>query len=1140
MSSEIENPFADYGKIATGSRFIGRKRSIITIEERLFNPEKPGNMAIVGMPLVGKTSLIYQAIMTRKEELIAKRFLPILINLAFYSEPSHFFPSLIAQCREELESLDWLTPTVAREANRVIQSDSSVSLYQDIQRFFLKLQQECIRIIFILDEFDYAKYLFKGNDMAFGWIRDIPSFLQNVAFVTVSNRSFLDIVPHKRDGISTYTSSFDIHYLKPFEEDDIQEYVDRLAAIGIPITSVLREKIDFYCGGQPYLLEVLGASLIRQFRNKHSADLTLAAQSINQVFVDYATTLSDLLARDDWLAKLSQIVFGPVVDVQREDIEMLLKYGIIKPNPKALLGRNGAYVAFSEFIQSCLTPIEGKGDIWLLIYDTERALRRLISAEMRKKYGEKWLSEIEHIYPRLFKHWREKLQNVYMSDRNVSENLLNSLPLKDIFDIIFADWSTYRSIFQVQPYKDSAYWRQRAEDVLRMRNPLSHSGTNDALKYERLAAQEAYKEILEAIRTYEFVEFSFIPLVELTTSSIENGLERLREAEHTLLSDIDRQRTRQLQTIFVAALDLCRQETLRGQKRFCTRIDTLCKELLREIKEEPTKVSVEGMIPIIESMQIKTRQRVEEIYNGSPPQLTIRPARELYVPDGNQKIEVQVVVKNGMGCSPAEELRLMVEDDERFFTPINDQPTKLGKSLSEGERQILLVPLQVTQKALDLQGFSLSVYAQYGTSSAKIVSSAPISMSIQLDTPEQFEEIENPYATNAYGAAVKDPRMFYGRSALIDTIAKTILRTHLQTKEILIYGQKRSGKSSILFHLKKKLEQQENLLVIDMGNIGALLDGGSDTPLLYQILWSIISGLRMAIRTEERRGRDPLGLSFPTRREFENDKMPLVFFKELFTTFQEYAAQTEEWKDVRVVLLIDEFSYIHSFIVTGQLNRTFMQNWKAILQANFFHLVLAGQDVMPRFIQRFANEFGAIQPIRVSSLKEEDAIRLIDEPIRFGGKLGKTRYHEHAIERILELTDGNPFYIQIICHHLVEYMNNNYVEVVTEIDIDKVIHDLVYGINRLSLYNFDNLISSGDVFSDAISEDDVKKVLTQIALHTHSGSCSRDSIVCKTQAPIENILKDLEEREVIKCEDAHYYSIRVGLFKEWLIAHPQQ
>ena len=257
----------------------------------------------------------------------------------------------------------------------------------------------------------------------------------------------------------------------------------------------------------------------------------------------------------------------------------------------------------------------------------------------------------------------------------------------------------------------------------------------------------------------------------------------------------------------------------------------------------------------------------------------------------------------------------------------------------------------------------------------------------------------------------------------------------------------------------------------------------------------------------------------------------------LFERFKRETDKNPDWKNTRVVLMVDEFSYLYGQIVSGTLPDSFMKNWKALLQEGYFGAVLAGQDVMPKFKQKFPNEFGTTQDERVSYLRREDAIKLIDEPIRIGGPQGESRYRERAIERILTLTAGSPFYIQIVCNRLVEYMNRKRARLLTDADVEQLTAELISGVNALSLDKFDNLISSGDTSKDAITDKDVIAVLTAIAINSQVGSCSRSSIVCETCVPIDAILDDLVKREVIDQERGQYSRIRVGLFREWLVAH---
>jgi len=626
-------------------------------------------------------------------------------------------------------------------------------------------------------------------------------------------------------------------------------------------------------------------------------------------------------------------------------------------------------------------------------------------------------------------------------------------------------------------------------------------------------------------------EFRTLAQVELTIASLAHGVERIKAIIGKLFFDLDQQRAIQIQRVLETALELCSQTAFEEKERLCIQIENRCQDLLREIEASPTKISVEEMYPLVRGIQDKIKAYLAQLYETSTPQLTLRLPVETYTPDSNRSIEVQVVVSNRVGCSPAEAVELVVQEYEETFT------VRLEGSLRGGEQRILKVPVQLSEEALSAQAFSLPIYAHYRTRSEEIQQTAVNNFSIRLSAEEEFEEIENPYAPYAEGGVVGEPAMFYGRDELIANVAKTLDISKAQSKCVVIYGQKRAGKSSILYHLKQRLKSKEDLLVLDIGNVGAILDEHSTVPFLYQILWTILKELRNAIEDKLREGRSSLNISFPTDIEFYQHPSPLTRFREIFESFRRATTQYPDWRGTRVILLIDEFSYIYGYILNGMIPETFMKNWKALLQDNFFNAVLVGQDVMPKFKQRFPNEFGTTQDERVTYLRREDAIRLIDEPIRIGGRLGESRYRERAIERILELTAGSPFYIQILCNRLVEYMNRKRASLVTEADVEQVKDELISGVNALGRDKFDNLINSGDTSQEAISDEDTLKVLIAIAENSRTGPCSRSNIACETSTPVDEILEDLVKRDVVERERGQYYTIRVGLFRERLLAH---
>ncbi|HPZ43826.1 MAG TPA: hypothetical protein PL078_07455 [Bacillota bacterium] len=125
MPLDFDNPFADYGIIVSDKRFIGRHDNLRVVENRVIRPREPGNLAIIGDYRIGKSSLVYKAVIERKADLNAKRLLPIWINLATYEDAPVFFRSLVIRSRDELEELGWLNETINSEANLAIQDGIS-------------------------------------------------------------------------------------------------------------------------------------------------------------------------------------------------------------------------------------------------------------------------------------------------------------------------------------------------------------------------------------------------------------------------------------------------------------------------------------------------------------------------------------------------------------------------------------------------------------------------------------------------------------------------------------------------------------------------------------------------------------------------------------------------------------------------------------------------------------------------------------------------------------------------------------------------------------------------------------------------------------------------------------------------------
>lgn len=637
---------------------------------------------------------------------------------------------------------------------------------------------------------------------------------------------------------------------------------------------------------------------------------------------------------------------------------------------------------------------------------------------------------------------------------------------------------------------------------------------------------------LNLIEHFEFERFSLEEII--------NHIETLK-GQFFLQLDQDRIE-QQLRSILDLALRFCKEISFDGREAFCRRITQDCGRLLDDIAKEPTKLSVERLYGIVETIQTKTTETLKQMYENLMPCIGVSQVHPYYTPDKRQKVTVQITIANGEYCSPAESIELEVSAETGNTFILDEYRFPLAKGLlSAGQEESLFVPIRLTDEAIYAGKISLPVSVRYHTRSGDHQQTPWEYLDVHLSPEHLFEEIDNPYFLHAQSGPVQDRDMFYGRNELITSIVELLGKG----KSILLFGQMRAGKSSILHYLKQDLEkmsQKSNLLVLSGESVGSFLDENSLVPLDYQILWHILEELKKAINKKNKENKEnekcdePLEFLLPTRDEFCRDLTPVVYFQSLFQSFQKKAQETSGWDDIRVILLLDEFSYLYEKIILKKVSGDFPKNWKAFLEKNFFSAIVVGQDVMTKFTKEFSNEFATTHPLHVSYLQPDDAEMLIDEPMRIGGKQGKTRYRDGAaIKRILDLTAGSPYYIQIVCYRLVEYLNRKRANFVTKADVDQVKDEMIRGKDALRAEHFHNLIYSGDPTEDEAYERHAIKIMACIAKKSLHGLCSKDEIDCELGVDIDTILDDLDRRDVIQCESGGY-TLRVGLFKEWLNA----
>lgn len=496
--SEYSNPFASAGTIVEGYAFVGRQMELRDISERLFGDEF-GNVAIVGIPKVGKSSLMHNALMANAEELWENRRILVVwytlkkssekvsksekrtIFLRLVSEVYHFLK--LHQETELMDSLD--------EYYDIIKDPNVVwsEFEQNILYFFEEVVYSGIRVIYCIDEFDYSKDILCESE--YELLREISYRNSNkIAIVTTSRRSIYDI-EHYTGGGSNFYGTFENIYLKPFnkEEHSVQcNMIDNMSQEDI-------DKLFVTHGGHPYL----NALVLKNYISNNN--LSDCMYKVNQDVLRYYTDLFYVMEKDDLADKVDKIYCGYNEGVTEEQEDYIYNcYGIFKEDS------DGYIIPYSITFDNVLRQRYRENPFSLTWPEAERAIRKSISYAMTEEYGDDslqlWVDEIED-FPGLdrsqFSKWKKQMSSEISQYRaRASRNIIDQLYPTDYPFFFRRFWSDYlEAIFG----HDLSFWEKNLHFIAnRIRNPEMHSRNNLINPEDQQKATLICQEIIECVR----------------------------------------------------------------------------------------------------------------------------------------------------------------------------------------------------------------------------------------------------------------------------------------------------------------------------------------------------------------------------------------------------------------------------------------------------------------------------------------------------------------------------------------------------------------------------------------------------------------------------------------------------------------
>jgi AAA+ ATPase superfamily predicted ATPase len=352
-------------------------------------------------------------------------------------------------------------------------------------------------------------------------------------------------------------------------------------------------------------------------------------------------------------------------------------------------------------------------------------------------------------------------------------------------------------------------------------------------------------------------------------------------------------------------------------------------------------------------------------------------------------------------------------------------------------------------------------------------------------------------------------KMFFGRSQETKLMQRELCEGE-QGKALILYGPRRSGKSSIcrnfldrqlpppfwgvFFSLQNSTRKTEDLLL---------------TELIDEICTQFIQQLR---RPDS---------DWP----HYNDSAPLIRFRRIL----QYCIT--QVPDARLILALDEFGGALEAYEQHTLDHRFFTYWKELMDdvpqlSLIFALPTSSHNLLTR---EFSHAFSFAGTLPLAFLDAESAEQLLVDPLR----------DQHIMIRpptvtfATKLTGGNPYYMALIGQRLIRHLNREKEkQLVTDDDLHLVVDQLI---EEGSYQNFDFLRSElqcqdefrilqaiVELSSSRTPKVQLKKIATWLNLPTHIVRQHLDrlriGLILEEFGPVAN----------------PYYSFRIELVRRWL------
>lgn len=474
----------------------------------------------------------------------------------------------------------------------------------------------------------------------------------------------------------------------------------------------------------------------------------------------------------------------------------------------------------------------------------------------------------------------------------------------------------------------------------------------------------------------------------------------------------------------------------------------------------------------------------------------------------SEEVRLYFTIRN-TGFGPAEDVRMRVSETDQFIVSEMPQTISVLSADKDTTWELKIRPL------IPPGELTLSATVSW-RNVQKREDSKDFEFVVSFYPEEEFRKIPQRYIP---GKPIQDPAMFYGRAGILEEIVNN-LKGLSQDNVLVLYGQRRVGKTSLLYRLQSyDLRGPYVPVFIDMQE----LSGSSTARLCSKLANSVLNELKAR------------GISVPV-----SSPLPSAHFGEdPLGKLGEFFDKIETLQDVRILLLIDEFESLMLTIREGTITEHFYNFLRGLMQHKTnVSFIFAGADELQNMMRDYASiMFNIARFIPMGYMSSEEAEYLIRKPVE-----GFLVYNDAAVDRIKMATSGNPYYIQLICFNLVERMNREKRNIVTIVDVNEVIKELL----RFGSSYFEHLWRRSEPLENILlaclaeladpSSDRWVQYIEILERMRQIEERYGTNLSLSEEGTLLKVTKTLRDRGVLeerRREEEIDFRIRIDLFREW-------